>query len=131
MNIITKDDCYLFGQGVHYEIYKKLGSHPITYRGKDGFYFAVWAPHAKAVSVVGDFNNWDSEADYMTTLRTSGIWEIFIPGVMAGQRYKYAICTQSGKMIYKADPYACYAEVRPATASVVYDTSANSGSSCL
>ena len=120
MNIITKDDCYLFGQGVHYEIYKKLGSHPMTYRGKDGFYFAVWAPHAKAVSIAGDFNNWDPEADYMTTLRTSGIWELFVPGVRAGQRYKYAICTQSGKMLYKADPYACHAEVRPATASVVY-----------
>ena len=120
MNIITKDDCYLFGQGVHYEIYKKLGSHPMTYRGKDGFYFAVWAPHAKAVSIAGDFNNWDPEADYMTTLRTSGIWELFVPGAKEGQRYKYAICTQSGKMLYKADPYACHAEVRPATASVVY-----------
>ena len=120
MNIITKDDCYLFGQGVHYEIYKKLGSHPMTYRGKDGFYFAVWAPHAKAVSIAGDFNNWDPEADYMTTLRTSGIWELFVPGVREGQRYKYAICTQSGEMLYKADPYACHAEIRPATASVVY-----------
>ena len=120
MNIISKDDCYLFGQGVHYEIYRKLGAHPLTYRNKAGFYFAVWAPHARAVSLVGDFNNWDPDANYMTTLRTSGIWEIFIPGMKAGERYKYAICTQAGKWIYKADPYASYAEVRPATASVTY-----------
>ena len=120
MNIISKDDCYLFGQGVHYEIYKKLGAHPVTYRNKEGYYFAVWAPHARAVSVVGDFNNWDPDANYMTTLRTSGIWETFIPGIKDGERYKYAVCTQTGELIYKADPYACYAEVRPATASVTY-----------
>ncbi len=120
MNIISKDDCYLFGQGVHYEIYKKLGAHPVSYRNKNGFYFAVWAPHARAVSVVGDFNNWDPDSNYMSTVRTSGIWEVFIPEIKAGERYKYAICGQDGKWVYKADPYACYAEVRPATASVTY-----------
>ncbi|MDO4938888.1 MAG: 1,4-alpha-glucan branching protein GlgB [Lachnospiraceae bacterium] len=120
MNIISKDDCYLFGQGVHYEIYKKLGAHPVTYRNKEGFYFAVWAPHAKAVSLVGDFNDWNPDSDYMSTLRTSGIWEIFIPGMKAGERYKYAICTRDGQWIFKADPYASYAEVRPNTASITY-----------
>ena len=123
MNIISKDDCYLFGQGVHYEIYKKLGAHPVSYRNKEGFYFAVWAPHARAVSVVGDFNNWDPDSSYMSTVRTSGIWEIFIPEIKTGERYKYAICGQDGKWVYKADPYACYAEVRPATASVTYAAS--------
>lgn len=123
MNFISKDDCYLFGQGVHYEIYKKLGAHPVSYRNKEGFYFAVWAPHARAVSVVGDFNNWDPDSSYMSTVRTSGIWEIFIPEMKTGERYKYAICGQDGKWVYKADPYACYAEVRPATASVTYAAS--------
>lgn len=120
MNIISKDDCYLFGQGVHYEIYNKLGAHKITYRGRDGFYFSVWAPHAKAVSVVGNFNNWDIKANPMETIETSGIWETFVEGLCSGEIYKFAILTQKNEWIYKADPYACYAEVRPLTASKTF-----------
>ena len=94
---ITQMDRYLFGEGTHYQIYDKLGAHPKNYKGKDGFYFAVWAPHAAAVSVVGDFNNWDPDADPMKVLETSGIYEAFIPGLKEGELYKFAITTQSGK----------------------------------
>ncbi len=124
MNIITKDDRYLYGRGVHYEIYRKLGAHPKTCRGKAGFYFAVWAPHARAVSVVGDFNSWDVNAHAMSSLGTSGIWESFIHGITSGERYKYAILTAEGEWIYKADPFAVYAEVRPATASLTFEPAA-------
>lgn len=81
---ITQMDRYLFGEGTHYQIYDKLGAHPKNYKGKDGFYFAVWAPHAAAVSVVGDFNNWDPDADPMKVLETSGIYECIYPGLKRG-----------------------------------------------
>lgn len=115
---ITDVDRYLFGNGTHYEIYNKLGAHPRTYQGEDGIGFAVWAPHAVSVSVVGDFNQWDSEANPMELLETSGIYEAFVPGLGSGELYKYAITTSSGKLLFKADPYARYAEYRPGTASV-------------
>ena len=115
---ITAGDRYLFGEGTHYEIYNKLGEHPKTYEGKDGYYFAVWAPHAASVSVVGDFNNWDPDACPMQVLETSGIYERFIPGIKPGELYKFAITTQTGKVIFKADPFAQYAEYRPGTASI-------------
>ena len=115
---ITAGDRYLFGEGTHYEIYNKLGAHPKTYEGKDGYYFAVWAPHAASVSVVGDFNNWDPDACPMQVLETSGIYERFIPGIKPGELYKFAITTQTGKVIFKADPFAQYAEYRPGTASI-------------
>ena len=110
-------DCYLFGQGTHYEIYKKLGAHPFKYKDVDGYYFAVWAPHAKAVSVVGDFNGWDVKANVCQELNEGGIWEAFVPGLSAGEIYKFAITAQNGDLIYKADPYARSAEFRPGTAS--------------
>ncbi len=115
---ITAGDRYLFGEGTHYEIYNKLGAHPKTFDGKDGYYFAVWAPHAASVSVVGDFNNWDPDACPMQVLETSGIYERFIPGIKSGELYKFAITTQTGKVIFKADPFAQYAEYRPGTASI-------------
>lgn len=118
---ISDLDCYLFGAGTHYDIYQKLGAHPKTYKGKDGIYFAVWAPHAKEVHLVGDFNNWNPEASPMERISESGIWEIFNPGMKLGELYKFAITTQSGKILYKADPFAFSAEYRPGTASVTAD----------
>ena len=115
---ITAGDRYLFGEGTHYEIYNKLGAHPKTFDGKTGYYFAVWAPHAASVSVVGDFNNWDPDACPMQVLETSGIYERFIPDIKPGELYKFAITTQTGKVIFKADPFAQYAEYRPGTASI-------------
>lgn len=120
--IITEVDRYLFGEGTHYEIYNKLGAHPMTLKGKKGIYFAVWAPHAVTVSVVGDFNNWNPDATPMTVLETSGIYEAFVPGLGTGELYKFAITTDTGKLLFKADPYAQYAEYRPGTASIIADT---------
>lgn len=114
-------DQYLFGQGNHYEIYKKLGAHLVQDGKQKGVYFAVWAPHAQAVSVVGEFNEWDTEANPMKREEPLGIYTCFIPGVKKNQMYKYCIETYSGEQIFKADPYANYAELRPGTASRVTD----------
>lgn len=118
---ITNDDLYLFAEGNHYEIYDKLGAHPITINGVKGTYFAVWAPHARAVSVVGSFNMWDGMLHPMRTLEVSGVYELFIPGVEPGAIYKYEILTRQGEILLKADPYANCAELRPDNASVVAD----------
>lgn len=115
-------DIYLFNQGTHYDLYEKLGAHIKEIDNIRGTAFAVWAPNAKRVSVVGDFNNWDGRRHSMRLIQNGGIWEIFIPGVDELDKYKYEIVTINGEVITKADPYASYAEVRPATASVVYDT---------
>ena len=115
---LTDMDLYLFGNGTHYAIYEKMGAHPKVYKGKSGMYFAVWAPHASAVSLVCDRNGWIPGADPMTMLETSGVWEIFIPDMGLGEMYKYAITTESGKVLFKADPYAFSSEYRPGTASV-------------
>ena len=115
-------DHYLFGQGNHYEIYKKFGAHEVT-AGKKGVYFAVWAPHAKSVSVIGEFNGWDAAADRMERQEPLGIYTVFVPEAKDGQMYKYCIETQSGELIYKADPFANYAELRPGTASRITDVS--------
>ena len=120
---ITEVDRYLYNNGRHYEIYEKLGAHPEKYEGNDGMYFAVWAPHGSQVSVVGDFNGWDPEANLMSSLSDSGIWETFVPGLGIGELYKYAITTRSGKILFKSDPYAFQAEYRPQTASVTADLS--------
>ena len=114
-------DKYLFGQGNHYEIYQKMGAHKVTHKGKEGVYFAVWAPNARRVAVVGDFNGWDFEANYMERHKPIGIYTCFIPGVEEGELYKFCIETQQGKRIFKADPFANYAELRPGTASRVTD----------
>lgn len=123
MGFITEVDRYLYNNGRHYEIYEKLGAHPENYEGIDGMYFAVWAPHGSQVSVVGDFNGWDPEANPMTLLADSGIWEAFVSGLSAGELYKYAITTRSGKILFKADPYAFQSEYRPQNASVTADLS--------
>lgn len=118
---ITSDDLYVFAEGNHYEIYDKLGAHPMVIDGVKGTYFAVWAPHARAVSVVGSFNMWDGMIHPMRTLEVSGVYELFIPGVEPGAIYKYEILTRQGEILLKADPYANYSEMRPDNASVVAD----------
>ncbi len=123
IGFITEVDRYLFNNGKHYEIYEKLGAHPWTYQEEEGMYFAVWAPHAVQIGVVGDFNGWNPDRNPMTCLAESGLWEAFIPKLGAGALYKYAITTESGKLLFKADPYAFEAEYRPQTASVTADLS--------
>ncbi|MGN0373352.1 MAG: 1,4-alpha-glucan branching protein GlgB [Enterocloster sp.] len=118
---ISELDCYLLGAGTHYDIYQKLGAHPKTYRGKEGIYFAVWAPHASAVHLVGDFNSWNPDSHAMNKISESGIWEYFNPDMKTGDLYKFAITTDTGKILYKSDPFAFSAEYRPGTASVVSD----------
>ncbi len=120
---ISPSDCYLFGQGTHYDIYKKLGAHPSTEKGKDGYYFAVWAPNAQTVHVIGEFNDWNETSHEMKRLKDMGIWELFIPGVTEGLLYKFLITTPDGEKCYRADPYANYAELRPGTASKTTDLS--------
>ena len=119
----TQLDQYLFGQGTHYEIYKKLGAHPTSVKRKKGVYFAVWAPNAKSVSVVGEFNNWDTEANPMQKAGDIGVYELFVPGAKEGQLYKFYIKGAHGEELYKADPYANEAELRPGTASRITDIS--------
>ena len=121
LGVIGELDRYLFGEGRHYQLYHKLGAHPYTYRGQDGYYFAVWAPHAAAVSLVGDFNAWNPDATPMKPVADSGIYELFVPGLGVGQLYKFAITTHTGTILFKADPYAFSAEYRPGTASVTAD----------
>ncbi len=121
MDFITEADQYVFGEGNHYEIYNKLGAHLVEVDGKKGVYFAVWAPNAKSVSVVGDFNDWNIDDGIMNRLGQSGIWEAFILGAKKWDMYKYAIETNSGELIYKSDPYGFHFEVRPGTACKVVD----------
>lgn len=118
---ITADDQYLFAQGTHYDIYKKLGAHLMEEDGKKGVFFAVWAPNAAAVHVVGDFNGWDESSHPMTKLGPGGIHSLFVPGVEENTLYKFLITTQKGDKLYKADPFANYAEMRPGNASKVTD----------
>ena len=120
---ITELDAYLFGQGTHYEIYNKMGAHVGVKDGKEGVYFAVWAPAAREVYVIGEFNNWNAYGYDMKKISDGGIYDLFIPGVKAGDMYKYLIISQSGEALYKADPYANQAQLRPETASIVADLS--------
>lgn len=118
--LITAEDEEKFAMGVHYTVYEKLGAHPLNLDGEDGVYFAVWAPNALRVSTVGDFNHWDGRVHQMRKL-PGGIFEIFIPGVKAGDNYKYEIKLKTGLTYLKADPYGNAAQLRPETASVVAD----------
>lgn len=118
---ITDFDTYLFAEGKHYDVYEKFGAHPKTIDGVKGTYFAVWAPHARRVSVVGDFNMWDGALNPMQMMQTSGIYELFIPDVAPGAVYKYQILTRDGEILYKADPYGNQCQVRPDNANVVAD----------
>ncbi|SOB71147.1 1,4-alpha-glucan branching enzyme [Anaerobutyricum hallii] len=120
---ITEFDQYLFGQGTHYDLYNKLGAHPMTVDGEEGVYFAVWAPNAEAVSLVGNFNEWDGNATPMERLEPLGIYEIFLPEMEIGDIYKYCVTTKAGYTILKADPYGFQAELRPNNASVIADIS--------
>lgn len=116
---ISKDDEYLFAQGTHYEIYKKLGAHLTTEDGKEGVYFATYAPNAKEVYVLGDFNDWREWEFPLTKLGPGGIWAGFVEGVKENQLYKFFIKSATDDILYKADPFANYAEKRPGTASRV------------
>ena len=116
---ISDMDIYLFAEGKHYEIYEKLGAHPMKLNGVEGTYFAVWAPNARRVSVVGDFNMWDGALHPMNMMGPSGIHELFIPGVKEGAVYKFQILTRFDELIYKADPYGNCCQFRPDNASVV------------
>ncbi|MDL1955740.1 MAG: 1,4-alpha-glucan branching protein GlgB [Candidatus Desulfofervidus auxilii] len=114
-------DLYLIREGRHFEIYKKLGAHPMIHDGVKGISFAVWAPNALRVSVIGDFNHWDGRIYPMRVLGDSGVWEIFIPDLEEGILYKYEIKTKSGDLRIKTDPFAFYMELRPKNASIVWD----------
>ncbi len=119
--VITEYDVYLFAEGKNYDIYNKLGAHPMTLDGVKGTYFAVWAPNARRVSVIGDFNMWDGALHPMHIHSSSGIYELFIPDVMPGAIYKFQILTRNGEILYKADPYGNQAQVRPDNANIVAD----------
>ena len=112
-------DLHLFGEGRHHRLWTVLGAHPRTHNGVTGTAFAVWAPNARAVRVVGDWNFWDGRVHPMRSLGGSGVWELFIPGVLAGARYKFELVTAERRLILKADPMAFAAEVPPGTASVI------------
>ena len=120
-SLITSFDTYLFAEGRHYNIYEKLGAHPMTIDGVKGTYFAVWAPHARRVSVVGDFNLWDGNVNPMQITENGGIYELFLPDVLPGAVYKYQIMTRYGEILYKSDPYGNQCQMRPENASVVAD----------
>ncbi|WP_343248995.1 1,4-alpha-glucan branching protein GlgB [Diplocloster hominis] len=117
----TEKETKKFNAGILYQIYEKMGAHPMNIKGTDGVYFSVWAPNAMRVSVVGDFNLWDGRRHQMRRLWDSGIFELFIPDLGVGQLYKFEIKTRTGLVVLKADPYANAAELRPNTASVVTD----------
>lgn len=112
-------DQYLYAKGVHYKLFRALGGRLAEQQGISGVKFAVWAPAARRVSLVGDFNHWDGRTNPMRSLGKSGIWEIFIPGLKEGEKYKFEIKTQAGEILLKTDPLAYSSELRPATASVV------------
>jgi len=119
--VLTEADLSSFTKGIHYTIYDKLGAHPKDIDGVSGVHFAVWAPNAVRVSVVGDFNAWDGRRHPMKRLKDSGIFELFVPGLTTGELYKYEIKVKGGMVVMKADPYASRAQLRPDTASIVHD----------
>jgi 1,4-alpha-glucan branching enzyme len=115
-------DEFLFNKGTHYKIYEILGAHPVIHQGCQGTKFAVWAPSAKQVALVGDFNHWDGRVNPMRSMGSSGIWELFVPGIGPGVKYKYEVRSQEGYVRLKSDPYGNAFELRPNNASVVADT---------
>ncbi len=121
---ITDVDLYLYGEGTHYRTYKKMGAHPMSINGVDGVHFAVWAPNATRVSILGLFNRWDGRHHPMQNRGSSGLWELFIPGLKPGDLYKFEVKGRNGYLGQKADPYAFAAELRPRTASMVWDIDA-------
>jgi 1,4-alpha-glucan branching enzyme len=122
VSLVTDDDLHLFNEGSHFRLYDKLGAHLVTHRGTEGVYFAVWAPDAEEVHVVGDFNGWEKSSHPLRPKGVSGIWEGFIPGVQKGANYKYHVHSRfNGYRVEKADPFAFYNEVPPKTASIISD----------
>ena len=121
LSLLSDQDCHLFAEGNHYQIFEKLGAHPARVDGLAGIHFAVWAPNAQRVSVVGTFNHWDGRRHPMQLRPGSGIWELFMPGLAEGELYKFEILARNGNLFLKTDPFAFYTEVPPGTASVVYD----------
>jgi 1,4-alpha-glucan branching enzyme len=120
-SIITDYDIHLFKSGKHYKLYEKLGAHPVTIGGREGTFFAVWAPNATSISVIGYFNHWQSGHHHLyPRWDGSGIWEAFFPGIKHGEAYKYAIHSNTGEYLEKADPFAFYSETPPKTASIVW-----------
>ncbi len=120
--VLSDFDLYLFGEGTHLDAYEKFGAHPMVVDGVAGVSFVVLAPNARRVSVVGDFNYWDGRRHAMR-VRGNGFWEIFVPGAVAGQKYKFELTPRDGGLLIKSDPFAFGAEIRPATASVIVDLS--------
>jgi 1,4-alpha-glucan branching enzyme len=120
-SMLTDDDFYLMGEGRHLKVYEKLGAHPRNVDGVNGVNFAVWAPNARSISVIGDFNHWDALRHPMRKHVPSGVWELFIPGLKPGERYKYRVNQAHGHIVEKADPYGFQAEVPPHSASIVAD----------
>ena len=118
---ISEADQYLFAQGTHYDIYKKLGAHPSEENGEKGMFFGVWAPNAESVHVIGTFNGWDENMHRMEKLGPGGIHALFVPGVGVNELYKFLIRTPDGRKLYKADPFANYSEFRPGNASKTTD----------
>ena len=117
---LTDYDLHLLAGGTHYRSFEKLGAHPVRHDGADGVHFAVWAPNARSVAVVGDFNGWDPPGHPMRLRPAAGIWETFVPGIRNGALYKYHVTPRDGgHAVQKADPYAFAAELRPRTASRV------------
>jgi 1,4-alpha-glucan branching enzyme len=122
MTLLSDNDLHLFNEGTHYRLYEKLGAHPITSEGTEGTYFAVWAPNARQVSVIGDFNGWDKTSHLLRPRGQSGIWEGFIPGISSSTLYKYYIIShRRNYRVEKADPLAFHNEVPPKTASLVWN----------
>ncbi len=120
--LLTDNDLYLFNEGTHFRLYERMGAHPVTVDGKAGVCFAVWAPNASSVSVIGDWNGWDERAHPLRVRGDSGIWEGFIAGAAKGQRYKFHIESRAaGFVCDKTDPFAFFTEVSPRTASVIWD----------
>lgn len=121
VTLLTSNDLYLFNEGNHFRLHDKLGAHLLTIDGVEGGYFAVWAPDAEQVSIIGDFNNWNKDSHFLHTGGNSGIWEVFIPGVSKGSHYKFHIISRhGGYQANKADPFAFCTEVSPRTASIVW-----------
>jgi len=120
-SLLTDNDVYLFNEGSHFRLYEKLGAHAVDTDGQPGTHFAVWAPNAEQVSVVGDFNRWDPSAHPLRPRDSSGIWEGFCPGMSGGGLYKYHIRSRhKGYTVEKTDPFAFHCEIPPKTASVVW-----------
>ncbi|HEU5393585.1 MAG TPA: 1,4-alpha-glucan branching enzyme, partial [Candidatus Methylomirabilis sp.] len=122
ISLLTDEDLYLFNEGTHSRLAERLGAHPVTAGGEDGVFFAVWAPDAERVFVMGDFNGWDTASHPLRPRGQSGIWEGFVAGVTRGTAYKYHVVSRyGGYRVDKADPFALYAEAPPRSASIVWD----------